>query len=312
MKKLIVICAMLIVSVTHTSLGCDTPVSPSISGPGKVLLNKTYSYTIVMDPVYKQNAGGYTNTEWSFEGIGVVGYGETFILNTTGWHLAYGTYLLTAKNQFGGSHACFGCMTNTTFTYKVEITPPPKPELSVDSPTLYTAPPPEYIAQGTARITLKVYNRGEATSPPPTVKIYWSRNRSISGAFAAGSITYSDQIASNTASSADVTINIPALSSGETWAAWYCILVVDPNNSIAESDETNNTTDNYMIKIKSSSGRVAMNTSEDGLVEITDMTGNIAWKKGAVPLNFSEIEAGMYIYKSLKDGRITLRKVVKQ
>jgi hypothetical protein len=305
MKKSIVPLILLIFfSAFQEMQACDAGAVPYISGPAEVEQNQVYQYTLIMHPDYKASTGGYVNTQWTLQGKGVIGHGETINMNTA--NFAYGTYTLIAKNQFGSSDACFGCLTNTTFSYTFKVVPP-KPDLIVECPYFDSNTNNLDPAPTAYNITVKARNIGDAPSNWTKVTITWTRGTT---SIVDSNVTF-ESIQPNGSITTERHVIAPSNASGAT-QEWTLTFKIDPNDDNKEKDETNNTKV-YKVKVNSiSSGRIATSSSvgdETNLLFVTDLLGNPVWKKGDGPFNASGLRSGAYIYKTINGGHVHTKKI---
>jgi len=124
---------------------------PYIDGDPSVHVNTPTgiytTYTRHADAGYTGAQGGYMDTEWTLSSTGgfsqVVVGGSSKAINFTG--VPTGSYTLTARDRFVNASWCYGCISNTTFTFQIVVFPaypkPTKPVIRASGGTLqaYTA-----------------------------------------------------------------------------------------------------------------------------------------------------------------------------
>lgn len=323
MKKTLLVLGILMSFVVLNSEACETP--PTITGNPIIELNTSgNNYTLNMSSTYLNSLGGYQETQWSFEGIGIIGYSTvlnptsdspttTINITTTSsaWsNLPEGKYDLIARNRFG-TNPCYGCLSNTTHVLEDVDFRRPRPDLIITAE--YFDENSNSLAENTFVTTdLIVSNIGNASSPPVTVTITLNWKNS-SGNESNNSITFSGQTIqpAGTFTIPDVSILTPLVNGTGTSESWTLTCTVDSEKVVNErSDDNNNKS--YSKKITRPSSRAL--TSEDSysdILIITNMSGDLIWKKGQEPIDFSKLK-GAYIFKFKENGVIHTQKIVKQ
>lgn len=315
MKKTLIVKLLFVISLAFIfDANACGDTETQISGEPLIDYNKEYNYTMSMSAGYKGSSGGYTDTRWSIEGIGIVGYGEILTLNTTGWIYPEGDYVLKGENQFAGG--CYGCISNTVFTLNIELKDL-KPDLRVTTTSFNSATPLEFNEKSSFLISVIVLNSGTDDSPPSTVKIYWGRG-SNQLTFVGGTTTVESILKNQSVTISDVPVTAPTLNQNEAWAFFYCNLVVDPDNFIPETNESNNRSDSYLLRINDSGQSIVSDDSEpelfanDNLIEIKDTSGNIIWKKDKEQFDYSSLDEGLYIFTYRKNNKTETKLILKK
>jgi hypothetical protein len=304
MKHFIAILVLFYCVISIDSFSCPGSV-PTISGPPEVEVNAVVQYTHVFDAGYRNSSGGYFGSQWSINGKGVVGYGESPQINFSGLTVGV-SYTLTVKDQFGSASACYGCISNTTFTKTITIVPY-RPDFKVE--ILSAIPTTVTECSETQTLSFKVTNIGSAAAPKTTAKVFWtngpneflSQNEVIPANPVGGFFHINNAF-----------FRKPCITpQSETW---NFVIFADPDNLIVEKDETNNKATKTGITVsKGLGGRIAQNTgSTASLISVSDSFGKIVWKNGASAFDFSSLKNGMYIYKYQEGQSIVTQKVVKQ
>lgn len=295
-------------ALTYQVIACDAGQPSYISGPAEIEKNNSYSYVMNMTAAYKSSSGGFNDTQWTLVGLGIVGYTNdanfnTLTLNTTGWTLAYGEYDLVAKNAFGGSQ-CYGCITNTTFTFKVKLFPP-RPDLKVE---MTSSLADNLLESHTYHVDFKVSNVGNAASPPVSVHVLWTK-----GDNTFGPVVY--PIPNPIAIGGTFTVDDLAIESPDVLEAeenWVLTFSVDPSDLIDERDDTNNTK-TYAKKILRNSGFAGgrLKDSDSNLLSVSDFSGSVLWRKGEDSFDIGNFKPGLYVFKTQEGDKIETKKVLK-
>jgi subtilase family serine protease len=306
--------------IGHETFACNNVEYPTtIDGPSDIELDNAtattsagYQFSMNMSPGYRSALSGYKDTEWTIDGV-VVGYGENLTLSTVGWTRPYGTFTLVGSNMFG---VCYGCGSNEVFTKQITFSPH-RPDLIVSMLSVLPSTLPGGPA--TFQLSFKVTNQGTLTSPGVGVKTYFTRT--------VGNLT-TESAATNDVTLAippggtytvnSTTVYSPYLSVGATSEDWTLTLYVDPQNYIAEQNETNNkaeyskTISNGSKKYFPQSDLNLSTASTAKLILVTDLSGNAVWKKGGESFDISQLKRGIYVFQTQDGNKIEFQKILKE